>query len=97
MRFIICFVWTVVYIYITELFPASVRNLALGFSSASGTIGFFLSSKLKILIKFSNIGSAGAPYLKILCVKLSVSPMVPLGVIGIAGVICLLPLPETKG
>lgn len=39
MRFSICFVWTVVYIWIAELFPTTVRNLALGFSSAMGTVG----------------------------------------------------------
>ncbi|KAL4472577.1 hypothetical protein ABPG74_018526 [Tetrahymena malaccensis] len=38
-RFSICFVWTVVYMYMTELFPTVVKSLALGIISASGTIG----------------------------------------------------------
>ena len=41
MRFSICFVWTVVYIYYSELFPTVVRSLALGFTSAIGTVGSF--------------------------------------------------------
>ncbi|KAL4464318.1 hypothetical protein ABPG72_017104 [Tetrahymena utriculariae] len=80
MRFVICFVWTVVYIWIAELFPTTVRNLALGFSSALGTIG-----------------STAAPFMKTLCQNLSISPMIPLGVIGIAGVACSFPLSETRG
>jgi hypothetical protein len=69
MRFVICFVWTVVYIYITELFPAAVRNLALGFSSAAGTVGlnFYLFIFFLIYIYFINIGSSCAPYIKLVC------------------------------
>ncbi|EGR27012.1 major facilitator superfamily protein, putative [Ichthyophthirius multifiliis] len=63
-----------------QLFPTAVRNLALGFSSAAGTIG-----------------STAAPYIKLICLRINLSAMVPLGVIGIAGVLCLIPLKETKG
>ncbi|EGR27314.1 major facilitator superfamily protein, putative [Ichthyophthirius multifiliis] len=79
-RFVICFVWSIIYIYITELFPTTVRNLALGFSSSAGTIG-----------------STAAPYVKLICLRINLSSMVPLGFIGIAGLVCLIPLKETKG
>ena len=39
LRYTIMFTWAVVYIYLAELFPTCVRSLALGFTSALGTIG----------------------------------------------------------
>lgn len=39
MRFNIAFVWTVVYIFFSELYPTTVRSLALGFTSLAGTFG----------------------------------------------------------
>jgi hypothetical protein len=43
LRFCVCFVWTVVYLYDSELFPSVVRSLALGLVSLCGTIGNFIS------------------------------------------------------
>lgn len=39
MRFNIAFVWTVVYVFLSELYPTTVRSLAMGFTSLAGTIG----------------------------------------------------------
>lgn len=39
LRFTVCFVWTVIYIFFSELFPTVVRSLALGITSAGGSIG----------------------------------------------------------
>lgn len=39
MRFLICVVWALGYVYVSELFPAVVRSLALCLISAGGSIG----------------------------------------------------------
>lgn len=39
MRFIICVVWALGYVYVSELFPAVVRSLALCLISGGGSIG----------------------------------------------------------
>lgn len=46
MRYNIAFVWTVVYIYLSELYPTTVRSLALGFTSLAGTFGKLYKNKI---------------------------------------------------
>lgn len=79
MRFIICFVWALAYIYIAELFPTVVRSLAMGLISAGGTIGSVLCP---FLVTFSNS-------------LLGVNPLITLGGVGVLGVLSILPLRET--
>ena len=43
MRFVLCSFWAIFYVYQAELFPTKVRSLALGWSSAVGTIGSTMS------------------------------------------------------
>ena len=59
LRFSICFVWTVTYIYDSELFPASVRSLAMGLVSLCGTVGI----KFYIIL----LGSFLSPYIILFC------------------------------
>ena len=42
-RFCLCSFWSISYVYIAEIYPTRVRSLGLGFSSAMGAIGSFLS------------------------------------------------------
>lgn len=51
MRFVICVVWALAYVYVSELFPTVVRSLALGLISAGGSIGSILQT---FLINLSN-------------------------------------------
>lgn len=44
MRFLICIVFSLYYVYISELFPTVVRSLALGFLSVGGCVGGVLST-----------------------------------------------------
>lgn len=39
MRFIICVIWALAFVYVSELFPSVVRSLALLLISAGGSIG----------------------------------------------------------
>lgn len=39
MRYNIAFVWTLLYTYISELYPTTVRSLALGFTCLTGSFG----------------------------------------------------------
>lgn len=39
MRFIICVIWALGFVYVSELFPSVVRSLALLLISAGGSIG----------------------------------------------------------
>lgn len=79
MRFVICFVWALTYIYLAELFPTVVRSLAMGLVSAGGTVGSIICP---FMVTFSNN-------------VLKVNPLITLGVIGLLGVVSILPLRET--
>lgn len=74
--------FTTVYLYTSELFPTSVRNLCLGLSSMVGRIGAILSPYIIALGV-----SSGLPWI----------PMVVFGAAGITSGLTLLFLNETKG
>ena len=59
LRFSICFIWTVTYIFDSELFPSNVRSLALGLVSLCGTVGI----KFYIIL----LGSFLSPYVILFC------------------------------
>ncbi|KAL4508271.1 hypothetical protein ABPG72_003575 [Tetrahymena utriculariae] len=80
MRFSICIVQCINYVWFSELYPTTIRSLALGFISVVGAVG-----------------SSSAPFVKSAFVQLGLSPMIPLGISGVIGTLCTLPLPETKG
>ncbi|EAR99579.1 MFS transporter (macronuclear) [Tetrahymena thermophila SB210] len=80
MRFSICIVQCMNFVWFSELYPTTIRSLALGFISVAGTVG-----------------SSSAPFVKSAFVKLGLSPMIPLGISGVIGTLCTLPLSETKG
>eukprot|EP00825_Cyclidium_porcatum_P047608 TRINITY_DN7776_c0_g1_i2.p1 TRINITY_DN7776_c0_g1~~TRINITY_DN7776_c0_g1_i2.p1 ORF type:complete len:401 (-),score=41.66 TRINITY_DN7776_c0_g1_i2:316-1518(-) len=80
LRFDICSVWTVIYVYFSELFPTQVRSLALGFTSATGTIGSIGAPYLVVLCNS----------------VIHINPLVSLAVIGAAGFFHIIPLTETK-
>jgi len=81
MKFNVCFVWTVIYVYFSELFPTQIRSLALGMTSAGGTIG---SSSAPYIVFLCN---------KIL----KINPMIALGIIAVLGFFHVIKLKETKG
>lgn len=79
MRFAICFVWALTYIYLAELFPTVVRSLAMGLISAGGTVGSIICP---FLVTFSkNV--------------LMINPLITFGAVGLFGAISILPLRET--
>ncbi|KAL4457087.1 hypothetical protein ABPG74_014725 [Tetrahymena malaccensis] len=80
MRFSICIVQCMNFVWFSELYPTTIRSLALGFISVAGTVG-----------------SSSAPFVKSTFVQLGLSPMIPLGISGVIGTLCTLPLQETKG
>ena len=43
LRFFLSAFWAIFYVYQAELFPTKVRSLAMGWSSACGTVGSTLS------------------------------------------------------
>ena len=91
MRFLICFVWALAYIYLSELFPTVVRSLALGIISAGGTIG-----KIYLIITL-HIGSTASPFVVSFSKNLGLNPLIILGLIGVIGTISTFPLKETYG
>ena len=68
LRYTICFVWTTIYIFFSELFPTVVRSLALGATSTAGTLGSFsapflvqaCTGKINPMIILGFISLAGA-------------------------------------
>ncbi|CAD8090428.1 unnamed protein product [Paramecium primaurelia] len=49
MRFIICVIWALAFVYVSELFPSVIRSLALLLVSAGGSIGSIVQAFLNTL------------------------------------------------
>ena len=80
-RFITGIIYSFTFVYSAELFPTVVRSTALGYLSASGTIG---SIACPFIVSFSkNI--------------LRINPFVVMGVMALIGALSLIPLKDTLG
>ena len=49
LRFVLNSVWGMFFVYIAELFPASVTSLSFGWVSAIGTVGAFSAPYIRLL------------------------------------------------
>ena len=49
LRFNLNCVWGIFFVYAAELFPSDITSLSLGFISAVGTIGSFISPFIRLL------------------------------------------------
>ena len=75
LRFFLSAFWAIFYVYQAELFPTKVRSLAMGWSSALGTIGSTISPYLVQVTRGKHISSWIVPGSLAIVATLTIKPL----------------------